>query len=347
MPDATTEVVEVDVRYEVGAREDPPGKAGLAHLVEHLMFQQRPDGPSSKPMMQTLQSMTLNMNAYTNWDTTHYMLNARAEMLDALVKMEAMRMFYRCETIPEEEFLREREVVRNEIRGGNRSAVNLIPKLTLQAVYPPGHAYAQMVGGDDVQLSTITLRDVCDFMQKYYSPERATVIIAGGISSDEAVRSIEKWFNAVEKRPPAPRREVAHAAAAPERKTFELDIEQPWLTVAWELPDARTPEGEAAQFGIWRAFFDAAFRADEYECATRARPAILGGREAPVFMIALELTSMGKLDQCLDFVWKAARNAGYGWDGGLWVQLEEPKNRRKAQFFSSLEPLFGFGGRTD
>ncbi|MGH2898209.1 MAG: M16 family metallopeptidase, partial [Solirubrobacteraceae bacterium] len=121
MPDTTTQLVEIDVRYEVGAREDPPGKAGLAHLVEHLMFQQRPDATTGKSVMQMLQQMTLAMNAYTNWDTTHYMVNARAEMLDPLLKLEAMRMFYRCETIPEEEFLREREVVRNEIRGHNRS----------------------------------------------------------------------------------------------------------------------------------------------------------------------------------------------------------------------------------
>src|ERR1041385_6756510 len=65
MPDPTTPLAEVDVRYEVGAREDPPGKAGLAHLAEHLMFQQRPDGPSSKPMLQRLQQLTLNVNAYT------------------------------------------------------------------------------------------------------------------------------------------------------------------------------------------------------------------------------------------------------------------------------------------
>src|SRR5262245_10439372 len=177
MPDPTTQLVEVDVRYEVGSREDPPGKAGLAHLVEHLMFQQRPDGPNSKPLMQTLEQMTLNMNAYTNWDTTHYMLNARAEMVDALLKTEAKRMFYRCETIPEDEFLREREVVRNEIRGHNRSAEDLIEQLTLPAIYPKDHAYAQMVGGDDQQLTTITLRDACEFMDRYYTAERATVIV--------------------------------------------------------------------------------------------------------------------------------------------------------------------------
>src|ERR1043165_73693 len=93
MPDPSTPLAEVDVRYEVGSREDPPGKAGLAHLVEHLTFQQRPDGPDAKPLMHGLQQAALNMNAYTNWDSTHYMSNARAELLDALVKVEAMRMY--------------------------------------------------------------------------------------------------------------------------------------------------------------------------------------------------------------------------------------------------------------
>jgi len=347
MQDPTTELVEVDVRYEVGAREDPPGKAGLAHLVEHLMFQQRPDGPDSQPLMHVLQQVTLNMNAYTNWDTTHYMLNARAEQLDGLIQIAAMQMFYGCQTISEDEFLREREVVRNEIRGRNRSAEGLIPQLTLASIYPKGHAYAQMVGGDDAQLSTITLGDACEFIRKYYAPERATLIIAGGIAAELAIGPITKWFNAIDKRAAAPRRVVEPVTVANERKTFELDLERPWVTVAWALPDERSPEGEAAQLGIWRAFFDAAHRADQYECATQAQPVRLGGREAPVFLIALELRGLDKLDECLDFVWKAARNASHGWDRGSSMQLEELKNRRKAAFISSLEPLFGIGGRTD
>jgi zinc protease len=347
MPDATTQLVEVDVRYEVGSREDPPGKAGLAHLVEHLMFQQKPDGPDTKPLMHFLLQAAVNMNAYTNWDTTHYMTSARAEQLDALVKIEAMRMHYGCQTISEDEFLREREVVRNEIRGGNRSAEGRIPQLALSAIYPKGHAYEQMIGGDDAQLSTITLRDACDFMQKYYVPERATVIVAGGLKTDDAIASIQKWFSIPQKRTPAPRRTVEPVSVTREQQTIELDIERPWVTVAWALPDARTPEGEAAQFGIWGAFFDTAVKADEYECATQAFPTVLGGREAPVFLIALELKGMGKLDECLDFVWKAARKAHRGWDLGTWEQLEEVKNRSKASFISSLEPLFGIGGRTD
>lgn len=347
MPDATTPLAEVDVRYEVGAREDPPGKAGLAHLVEHLTFQQRPDGPGTRPLMQVLQQVTLNMNAYTASDKTHYMLNARAELVDSLIKVEAMRMYYGCQTIPEDEFLREREVVRNEIRGQNRSAEALIPQLTLAGIYPKGHAYAQMVGGDDEQIATLTLRDACEFMARYYVPERATVIVAGGVDPEATVRSIEHWFRAIDKRAPAPRRTVEPVVVTAERRTVELDVERPWLTVAWALPDARTAEGEAAQFGIWNAFFDAARKSDEYECATHGFPDILGGSEAPVFMIALELSSLSRLDDCLGFVWKAAHNASHGWDMGQWRQLEEIKNRRKASFISSLEPLFGIRGRTD
>ncbi|HEY4178618.1 MAG TPA: insulinase family protein, partial [Kofleriaceae bacterium] len=72
MPDPSTELVEVDVHYDVGSREDPQGKAGLAHLVEHLMFQPRPDGPNTPPIFQTLLDMASFMNAFTNWDSTHY-----------------------------------------------------------------------------------------------------------------------------------------------------------------------------------------------------------------------------------------------------------------------------------
>jgi zinc protease len=339
LPDPTTQLVEVDVRYEVGSREDPPGKAGLAHLVEHLMFQQKPDGPATKPLFHFLLQASVFVNAYTNNDTTHYMTTARVEQLDSLLKIEAMRMHYLCETITEEEFLRERDVVRNEIRGHNRTPEGLIEPLTLKAIYPKGHAYEQTVGGDDEQLSTIQLKDACDFMTKYYVPERATVIVAGGITIDDTVKGISKWFAAVEKRPPAPRKKVEPVVVSKDTKTYELDIERPWVTVSWALPDATTPRGEMAQFGIWSAFFDTAVKADKYDCATDSQPILMGGQEAPVFTIALELKSMDRLNECLDFVWKAAKKAHRGWDYGTWEQLEEQKNRRKASFISQLEPL--------
>ena len=198
MPDPSTQLVEVDVRYEVGAKEDPPGKAGLAHLVEHMMFQHKPDGPDTKPLMHFLMNNAINMNAYTNPDTTHYMVYARAEQMDAMVKVEAMRMHYGCQTITEAEFLRERDVVRNEIRGGNRTPEGLIPQIAMSSIYPKGHAYEQETGGNDEQLSTITLADACQFMKDFYVPERATVIIAGGARPAGQSSSTTSWLAATQ-----------------------------------------------------------------------------------------------------------------------------------------------------
>ena len=79
-PTRRTQLVEVDIRYEVGSREDPPGKAGLAHLVEHLMFQHAARRPETTPLMHfRSHDLATFINAYTNWDTTHYMTTARAE----------------------------------------------------------------------------------------------------------------------------------------------------------------------------------------------------------------------------------------------------------------------------
>ncbi|MEZ4399310.1 MAG: pitrilysin family protein [Kofleriaceae bacterium] len=339
MPDSTTSLVEVDVRYEVGSREDPPGKAGIAHLVEHMMFQQKPDGPNTQPLMHSIGQLTNFFNAYTNWDTTHYMMQARTERLDDLVKIEAMRMHFRCQTISEDEFLREREVVRNEIRQRGGTPEGRIPDLILEQVYPKDHAYARMVGGDDANLTSITLKDVCDFMDKYYTPDRATVIIAGGVDVDAAAASVEKWFGGLDKRVGGARVAVAPVPTAAGRSEYELDIERPYVVVAWPLPANNTPEGQAVRFGINRVFFETAGQAFDYGFAYDVSPVILGGELAPVFGVLVELKGLDKVGEALEFVKKAAAKAHRNFDDANWEQTEDFKARTSASFLRQLETL--------
>src|SRR5687768_13277563 len=87
LPDTTTQLVQVDVRYEVGANEDPPGKAGLAHLVEHMMFQHRPLGPDKPPTFQIIPQIATAFNAYTIWDKTHYFIQAPKEDLETVLRL--------------------------------------------------------------------------------------------------------------------------------------------------------------------------------------------------------------------------------------------------------------------
>jgi len=345
LPDPTTQLVEVDVHYDVGAREDPEGKAGLAHLVEHLMFQTRPDGPDTAPIFQTLLDISTFMNAFTNEDMTHYWTTVHSENLDAMLKIEAMRMFYAadlppfgCSTLKESEFEREREVVRNEIRAGS-SADDYIEQLVAAQLYPEHHAYSRETGGDDKQIASASLKDACEFMKKYYAPERATIIVAGGVDIDEAAKAIEKWFGKLPKRAATPRVQPQPFSVVHGRKEIEADVERPAVWIGWSLPAANTPEGEAVQFGIGGAFAHVARKAEEYGFAYRVVPRIFGGELAPLFAIKIELKGLDKIDEALEFAQNAAKEAGHGWEMGSYTDLEEAKNRQKAALIQELEPL--------
>ncbi len=351
MPDTTTKLAEVDIRYDVGAREDPQGKAGLAHLVEHLMFQTRPDGNNTPPLFQTIIDLATDFNAYTNWDTTHYRMTSPSDNLDAMLKVEALRMYYAadlpeqngipafgCSTVPQPEFEREREVVRNEIRAGS-SADNYVVQLVEASIFPKGHAYERLVGGNDVQIASAQLADACAFMKKYYAPERATIVIAGNVDYDATVKLVKKWFSVVPKRKAEPRMAVSPLVVDHGQKVIEADVERPAVWIGWALPDGTTPEGEAANFGVWGAFGRIAQKGQEYNFAYSVQPAILGGELAPLFLVRIELKGMDKLDEALEFAQKAAHQAYRGWDAGTEEELEESKNREKATFIEGLERL--------
>jgi zinc protease len=333
----------------VGAKEDPVGKAGIAHLAEHIMFQLKPDGQQNPPLMHFLGQMSTFFNAYTSPDSTHYMIQARAEQLDDMLKIEAMRMAFAagdplakdfgCMTLDNAEFERERDVVRNEIRGSS-SPEGQIPQLVLSAVYPDGHAYARDVGGNDKQIASMTLEETCQFLHDYYVPENATVIIAGGVDYEETVELVKKWFGKLQRRAAKPNKAVEPVEVTPGREEIDLDIERNVVAISWPLPDSNTKEGEAAYYGVWRAWLKTAVKASEYDFAYAVQPAILGGQGAPTFSILIELKSLGRLDEALDFVWKGARSAHRGFDQMDWKSFDINRKQDKAQFIAGLEPLF-------
>lgn len=108
VPDPYTRLVQFDVRHHVGSRDDPEGKEGIAHFVEHLMFQIGSDGPGTTRLMQELPRHTLFFNAFTSADETHYMHMGLSGELENYFKYTARRLNYDCEEVPEAAFERER-----------------------------------------------------------------------------------------------------------------------------------------------------------------------------------------------------------------------------------------------
>ena len=342
VPDTTTPLVEVDVRYQVGSNEDPPGKAGIAHLVEHMMFQHHPLGPDKPATFQLLEQLgVVGFNAYTTYDQTHYYLIAPKENLEALLRIEAFRMNAGCQTIPEDQFEREREVVRNEIRQRGGTPEGLIPQLVSQDVYPPGHPYSHVTGGDDKQLASMTLPDVCSFMKNYYVPRRATVIVNGNVDKAETGKLIKQIFGGIADRAPAPRVAVAPIDLHYKKVMHKLDIERPQVWVLWKLPP-RTSKDWNKVNALFTLVGKLASEADDWDFATNVQVTYWGGMLAPTFALVMELPPDGDVDKALDYVWNASETASWGLKDMDFDT--ETKNFLKMSFVEGIEGLSAKAG---
>jgi zinc protease len=137
LPEPHANVVRLDVRYPVGSIDDPVGKEGLAHLVEHLLTEVEVNRDGTATSIDgELARVALSFNAHTTAEATTYEALALPAALDDLIRIEAERITTGCAAIPRELFDREREVVRNELRERTTLA-NAVAQLTL----PELHAF--------------------------------------------------------------------------------------------------------------------------------------------------------------------------------------------------------------
>jgi zinc protease len=247
LPDPATDLVEVDMRYQAGARDDPPGKEGLAHLVEHLMFTQRVGG-SDKPSLGTrLRERALYVNASTTLDYTHYTSLAHNVAFEDLLEIEASRLVVGCQTIPQAVLDREREVVRNEIR--SKPAAVLVGQIN-QALYPPGHPYARSPGGTDASLATITLEDVCTFVKRNYNISRAILVVAGNVDPERMSAGLRRYFGSIRVADFEPRAAVPKLTARPETVTLEASVTEPIVLAVWPAPPDFSDDQAAVDMGL-------------------------------------------------------------------------------------------------
>lgn len=344
IPDETTPLVQVDVRYEVGANEDPEGKAGLAHLVEHMMFQHRfgsEKTPIEKrpPTFQLLPQIASFFNAYTIWDKTHYFLQAPKAKLETLIQLEAARLNTGCKLIPQEQFEREREVVRAEIRGSLENAEGLMVYEALRMAYPEGHPYHEMTGGTDEQLSNITMEDVCTFMSNYYVPSRATVIVSGNTDADEAGKMVSHYFGSIPKGNPAPRLTVTPITLKAQKIVKQFDMERTIVSVMWALPAHFTEEHDNVKFMQYVFASIAGGMADKYGVCESAGASELGGSLAPVMFAAFEVRKGKSATECLKYIWAAAAQTHRYFENGDYRREEMGRAHAKAAFVESMESI--------
>lgn len=194
-PDASTPVVNVTVLYRVGSHDEHQGKTGLAHLFEHLMFDNAAPEQDKMYDLYCTKAGGSN-NAYTTFDYTCYHIDVPAHQAELGMWLEAERM--RSFRITKHALQTQRSVVIEEI---NQNVMNqpygIWRKAQQELCYEPSSSYSWDVYGSADDVAGVTMDDAHNFFSTYYHPSNAVLCVAGSISVVEAERLAYQHFGAI------------------------------------------------------------------------------------------------------------------------------------------------------
>src|ERR1700709_2470966 len=198
IPDHRTPVVTQMIWYKVGSADETPGKTGLAHFLEHLMFKGTAKHPVGE-FSQTVLKIGGNENAFTSTDYTGYFQRVPREQLARMMEFEADRMTGLV--LKDENVLPERDVVLEEFN--MRVANNPDARLTEQimAALYLNHPYGRPVIGWHQEIEKLDREDALAFYKRFYAPNNATLIIAGDVDAKEVRPMAERRFGVVARQP--------------------------------------------------------------------------------------------------------------------------------------------------
>lgn len=253
----------VGVSWLAGSMDDPIGKEGLAHLVEHLAFRRRVTGGT---VWQRLQGDGVAFNAYTVHDATVYFEIGNPDQLRTLLTLEAERMKDPLFGVTEEDFVTERDVVVSELRERSQRFDVLGGFETLQGrLFGSSHPYGRGIGGTEESVRRISWADVKAFVARLYRPERAILTVVSPRPARDAAKLALDQLGAWATGPtdvlvPAVQPASRPAVPVPPDPPPELlelrgAVPRPVLLVAFQVPgDAAEagPMGRAAARALWQ-----------------------------------------------------------------------------------------------
>lgn len=183
------------VWYRIGAADEPPGNSGIAHFLEHLMFQGTDDLAPGE-FSATVAAQGGKDNAFTSWDYTAYFQRVAADRLDLMMTMEADRM--RDLALTEEDVATERQVILEERSQRTDSSPGALLNEQMRAAQFQNHPYGVPIIGWRHEMEELSRQDALDFYQSFYAPNNAILIVAGDVTPDEVRVMAERHFGPVE-----------------------------------------------------------------------------------------------------------------------------------------------------
>jgi len=248
IPDHRTPVVTHMLWYRVGAADETPGKTGLAHFLEHLMFKGTKKNPQGL-FSQTVSNIGGQENAFTSSDYTGYFQRTAREHLKMLMEFEADRMTGLVLT--DDVVKPELQVVLEEqnMRVANNPAARLSEQM--EASLFLNHPYRRPIIGWRQEIEKLTREDALEFYKRFYTPNNAILIVAGDVTAEEVKKLAEETYGKVERvtevrprhRPQEPAQVAARTVTFADPRVTQPSVQRYYLVPSYTT--AKPGESEA------------------------------------------------------------------------------------------------------
>ncbi|MBM4126304.1 MAG: insulinase family protein [Nitrospira sp.] len=236
-------VATVQVWYKVGSRNEVMGRAGLSHMLEHMMFKGTAKHPKGTFSRLIRKNGGID-NAFTGQDFTAYFENLAADRVELALELEADRM--QGLVLDRNEFQTEREVVKEERRLRNEDDPQGALVETLYAQAFLSHPYHWPVIGWFTDLDAMTLEDLQRHYDTYYSPNNATLIVVGDIKADALLPTIKHLFEPIPKGPSPKHASMAEPEQRGERRfLLKRDAQVPFVMMGFRVPNYSSDDSYA------------------------------------------------------------------------------------------------------
>jgi len=349
-------IVAVNLWYHVGSKNEQPGRTGLAHLFEHLMFEGSAHHDSS--YFTPLQQVGAALNGSTSCDRTNYWEVVPTSALDLALWLESDRMGYLLPALTAPKFENQRDVVLNERRQQYENRPYGMALMALMAaLFPSGHPYHWTTIGETADLHAATLEEAHAFFRTYYHPGNVSLTVAGDVETGAALARVRRYFEEIPAGPPIPPvmvggEHVTPDVASPDgiRLLLEDRVELPRLYLAWRTP--RLFADGDAEMDILAEVLTGGKTSRLYRTLVHERriatdvSAAQGSRELAGWFAITATAAPGhevdELERVIGNELAALADAG-----PETHEIERCLTQVEAQFVYGLQTVGGFSGRSD
>ena len=222
----------------VGSADEPPAVAGVAHVVEHMLFKGSTDYGVGE-LTRAIEGSGGEINAWTSFDHTVYHAVLGRDHIDNAI--DALGDTLTAPRVDPTELELEREVILEEIRQGSDDPARSVAQSLFAAAYAH-HPYRRPVIGTAESVARLGERELVEFFRSYYVADNITLVVAGDVDPVRVRRDVERRFRAM----PAgrPQRRVAHepAQTSPRAVAALRDVSEAYVAIGFHVPAARHPD---------------------------------------------------------------------------------------------------------